>query len=111
MTETRASVAVRPVIGFARETPVGASSILSVDLVPVGDDWPPGQEEEIVECLLDATPLFDQRPLDDGVIVVHRFGGSYGPARFLLTAREAGEGGITIGFTNQWGIPFDHVRI
>jgi hypothetical protein len=56
--------------------------------------------------MLDTSPLFSNKPVGEPAVVLHRFGGSYGAAEFLLTAtQEEMEGEIRITLVNGWGVP------
>lgn len=46
------------------------------------------------------------KAIGEPAVVLHRFGGSYGAAKFLLTAaQEDMEGEIRIALVNAWGVP------
>ena len=118
MTESAAStLSIEPVISWPREAVPGKQYLLTVDLrTSLADgDWPfPGEEVEF-RCLLDAYPLFVSEPLDDPVLVVHRFGGTYRPVRYLLNAQsfpadEAPEA-VYLSLTTRWGVPVRTVRL
>lgn len=100
---------VEPIISYPREAESGKSYLLSIDLRPLitpEDKWPLESEECAIYCLLNTAPLFSNRPLGDTAVVIHRFGGSYGPARFLLTAADEEVAGmIRITLVNGWGVP------
>ena len=100
--------AVKPILSYPRSVEAGKTYLMTIDLQPLQShkDWAYGEEEVTVFCLLNAAPLFEVEPLDPAV-VIHKFGGSYGPARFLLTATTASEGIIQITLANGWGVPMD----
>jgi len=101
-------IAVQPIINYPREAEVGQKYLMTIDLRPasVGDDWPYGDEEYAVYCMLDTEPLFSYEPLGEPAVVLHRFGGTYGSARFLLTAKRLGtKGSIRVTLVNGWGMP------
>lgn len=104
-----AGVSVSPLLQFPRLAEFGKTYLFTIDLRPQQsfDSWPyPDEEEVIVYCLLNTIPLFHCEPLGEPSLVLHRFGGTYGPARFLLTAsQEAREGVITITLVNRFGVP------
>lgn len=104
-----AGVSVSPLLQFPRLAEFGKTYLFTIDLRPQQsfDSWPyPDEEEVIVYCLLNTVPLFHCEPLGEPSLVLHRFGGTYGPARFLLTALdEAQEGVITITLVNRFGVP------
>ena len=100
---------VEPIISYPREAESGKSYLLSIDLRPFmtpEDKWPLANEECTIYCLLNTAPLFSNRALGEPAVVIHRFGGSYGPARFLLTAAdEEMVGMIRVTLVNGWGVP------
>ncbi|MBD2770884.1 CHAT domain-containing protein [Iningainema sp. BLCCT55] len=67
--------------------------------------------------MLETAPLFSSKPVGEPAVVLHRFGGSYGAAKFLLTAaQEEIEGEIRVTLVNGWGVPvrvitLDNVKI
>ena len=107
---------VEPLISYPHEAQVGKSYLMTIDLrlVTLPETWPYDDEEYPVWCHLDTMPLFSHKPLSEGerAVVLHRFGGTYGPAKFLLTAaREAMRGKIHITLMNKWGSPIDYIPI
>jgi hypothetical protein len=107
---------VEPVISYPHAAQVGKSYLMTIDLrlVTLPETWPYDDEEYPVWCHLDTMPLFSHKPLSEGerAVVLHRFGGTYGPAKFLLTAaREAMKGTIHITLMNKWGSPIDYIPI
>jgi hypothetical protein len=107
MSSDSGLIAVRPVLSYPRRARAGQTYLLTIDLL--GDDgapWPYPQEEYVVYCLLRTLPLFEHRALGSGGVVLHRFGGTYGPAQFLLTACDVEqEGTIRVTLVNGWGVP------
>lgn len=82
--------------------------MLTVDLRIPSDaaPWPYDAEEYPILCMVDAGPLFTSKPVGEPAVILHRFGGTYGPATFLLVAGEKeGEGTIRVTLANQWGTP------
>ena len=107
---------VEPLISYPHEAQVGKSYLMTIDLrlVTLPETWLYDDEEYPVWCHLDTMPLFSHKPLSEGerAVVLHRFGGTYGPAKFLLTAaREAMRGTIHITLMNKWGSPIDYIPI
>ncbi|MBD2519819.1 hypothetical protein H6G93_33725 [Nostoc sp. FACHB-973] len=79
---------------------------MTIDLQSSEDEWPYEEEEYPIYCMLDTSPLFSCQPLGESAVVLHRFGGSYGAAEFLLTAaQEEMQGEITVTLVNGWGVP------
>lgn len=109
------SITLEPVVSYPRVARPGGRYLLSVDLrhdVP-SDRWPYAEEEYPLTCLLDTLPLFSHRAMGDATVVVHRHGGSYGPAVFLLTAAAGGEmtGTIRITLVTQGGLPAEVLEL
>ncbi|MFI5473500.1 caspase domain-containing protein [Streptomyces cacaoi] len=81
---------VEPRVTWPRSVVSGEPFLVSVDLALVGDasdPWPFEGEEIEFTCVLDGARHFRVEAVHDASLVVHRFGGSYGPAQFLVTAR------------------------
>ncbi len=108
---------VEPIISYPREAEVGKTYLMTVDLRQPLEEWPYDEEEYTISCLVDTMPLFSNEPVGEPAIVLHRFGGSYGPATFLLmAAQKEMEGTIRINLVNGWGMPIrvitlDNVRV
>lgn len=104
---------LRPTVTWPRDMTVGRHHLVEVDLAFVASDgtsaeWPLEEAEECVyTCLLDGDGDFDLWAVHDGSVVLHRFGGSYGPAEFVVTPRRQTTGGrsLWLTFVNQWGVP------
>jgi Trypsin-like peptidase domain len=103
------SLAVQPILAFPREAETGRQYLFTVDLRPQlsGDQWPyPEREEIVVRCRVNGGTAFRAERVGDGAVVIHRFGGSYGPARFLLSALEGAQSGlIKVTLFNAHGFP------
>lgn len=109
-------ILIEPVIHFPGEAQVGQSYLMTIDIhmVTSPDEWPYEEEEYPVSFLLNTMPLFSHEPIGDGdpSVIIHRFGGTYGPATFLLTAaQEEMAGNIGVLLVNKWGIPIEQVSI
>ncbi|WNI29273.1 FxSxx-COOH system tetratricopeptide repeat protein [Streptomyces sp. ITFR-6] len=105
---------IEPVVGWLSEVGPGVVQCVGVDLRgPLnarneedGEAWPYEEEELAFSVSLDGAPHFVCEVLDDPGLVLHRFGGTYGPARFLVTAGTAtGPGVLRLTISNQWGAP------
>lgn len=101
------SIELQSRISYPREPRSGSRYLVSVDLDHAlsPEAWPYPGEEYPVTCFLDAAPRFKQEAAGDATIVVHRFGGSYGPAQFWLTAGEPGAAEIRLVLVNSAGVP------
>ncbi|MGW1885167.1 FxSxx-COOH system tetratricopeptide repeat protein [Streptomyces sp. NPDC001970] len=105
---------IEPVVSRPHEADAGSTYLVTVDLrgplAPDGSDSPaawPGPGEELTFTVgLDGSPHFVCEVLDDPGVVLHRYGGTYGPARFVVTAgRTPGPAALWLTINNQWGMP------
>jgi hypothetical protein len=108
---------LKPVIGYPSEAQVGRSYLMTIDIQLARPDssWPYPEEEYVLSLILDTHPFFSYRPLGDRdpSLVLHRFGGTYGPAEYLLTAAPTAVAPGTFGitFVNGWGLPIAHLEL
>jgi hypothetical protein len=111
------TIRLRPIISYPRRAQAGKSYLMTIDLQleAPGAPWPFPEEEYAISCILDTQPYFSYEPLEgrEPAIVLHRFGGSYGPAQYMLTAapHELPKGAISITFTNPYGIPIAYTEL
>ena len=101
---------VRPLVSWPRRARTGGRYMMTIDLEPGNQaaPWPYDEEEIAVHCVVDAAPLFTTEAVDDTAVVLHRFGGTYGPVRYLLTAaRRPMKGAIHLTLLNDAGMPVD----
>ncbi|MBD2610201.1 AAA family ATPase [Nostoc punctiforme FACHB-252] len=100
------ALSIQPIISYPRQAQVGKTYLMTIDLQSSSDEWPYEEEEYPIYCILDTSQLFSCQPLGEPAVVLHRFGGSYGAAEFLLTAaQEKMQGEITVTLANAWGMP------
>ncbi|MFF4116181.1 FxSxx-COOH system tetratricopeptide repeat protein [Streptomyces sp. NPDC001714] len=114
MNGDASSLLVEPLVGWPRRATAGQSYLVTVDLNgPTGEDaWPYEEEEFDFGVALDGAPYFVCEALSEPSVVLHRFGGTYGPARFVVTAGTAtGPGTIWLTITNRWGVPVRTVEL
>ncbi|NEO22247.1 hypothetical protein [Moorena sp. SIO4A5] len=106
-------ISVEPMISYPRKAQVGKNYLMTIDLQLSKDsEWHYEEEEYPVHCMLETSPLFSSKPVGEATIVLHRFGGSYGPAKFLLKAAQIEmEGKIKIILVNRWGVPIRVLRL
>ena len=110
-TVISSELTVEPILQYPRIAKVGTAFLLTVDLKPLqyGDTWAyPDIEEVPVRFIINAGTLFRVEFLGEPVAIVHRYGGTYSPARFLLTPEpnSLGESGkVRITLTNRFGMP------
>ncbi len=112
------AIKLKPIISYPREAQVGKTYLMSIDveLESLDTSWPYLEEEEyVISFILDTRPFFSYEPLADREpsIVLHRFGGTYGPAEYLLTAstHEVQRGMMGITFINGWGVPIARMEL
>ncbi|MEU2021007.1 FxSxx-COOH system tetratricopeptide repeat protein [Streptomyces sp. NPDC016469] len=112
MTRDARPLLIEPVVGWLSEVEPGLVQCVSVDLRgPLdahgdtdGDAWPYDEEELTFSVALEGAPHFVCEAIEDPGLVLHRFGGTYGPATFLVTAGpSAGAGVLRLTIFNQWG--------
>ncbi|BBC24154.1 P-loop NTPase fold protein [Pseudanabaena sp. ABRG5-3] len=109
MTDTL-PLLIQPVIRYPKEAEVGKTYLMEIDLqIPEsGFDWQYEEEEYLIYCMVNARNLFTVTSVGEPSIMLHRFCGTYGSAKFLLEADiEEKSGSLTIVFVNQWG---NHIR-
>ena len=112
MTDLSRAIAVKPIITYPREAQVGKTYLMTIDLQPEENfEWQYDEEEYPIYCSVD-TDLFSSKPVGEPVVVLHRFGGSYGEAKFLLTAfcRET-TGEIRVTLVNKWGVLIKSLKL
>ncbi|MCA9947094.1 MAG: trypsin-like peptidase domain-containing protein, partial [Anaerolineales bacterium] len=107
-------ITIHPVISYPREAEVGKTYLMSIDIQTEYDaeTWPYEREDFALHCILDTKPLFNHKAFGEPVIVLNRFGGTYGPATFLLTTATAPqEGAITVTLVNEQGFPLHQMTL
>src|SRR5690242_9412574 len=95
---------LEPMLTFPREGEVEKTYLFTIDMRASGPlaAWPYKQTEEVtIYFFVDAGDCFKVEPLGEPAVVLHRFGGTYGPAKFLLRASsKEGEGQIRVTYAN-----------
>ena len=103
-------VVLEPVVSWPREVELGRNYLVTVDIRSAAglESWPYDEEQFELSCVLDAQPYLDTNVIDDPVLVLHRFGGTYRPVRFVVSAQRLPphEGLIEIwlSYVNRWGV-------
>ena len=109
-TVIAAELTVEPILQYPRLVEVGTAFLLTINLKPqqFGDTWTyPELEEVPIRCIINSGTLFKVEFLGEPVVIVHRYGGTYSPARFLLTPEpnSLGKSGkIRITLANRFGL-------
>src|SRR5579885_3503904 len=111
-------IQIRPIINYPREAQTGQTYLMSIDVQLASPDatWPFPEEEYPITFILNTQPYFRYESLNgerEPGIVLHRFGGTYGPAQYLLTAseQEVKPGHISITFLNGWDVPMTYLEL
>jgi geranylgeranyl diphosphate synthase, type I len=103
-------LAIQPIVSYPQEAQLGKTYLMTIDLrhSGYGNEWPYREEEYTIYCLVDTAPLFHSKPVGEPAVILHRFGGTYGPASFYLTAhQETTQGSMRITLVNEWGMPIN----
>ncbi|MER5395334.1 FxSxx-COOH system tetratricopeptide repeat protein [Streptomyces sp. NPDC002599] len=103
---------IEPVVAWPHSAETDCDYLVTVDLRgPLAEDdsdaeWPYPDEEFAFTVALDGSPHFVCTALDEPSVVLHRFGGTYGPANFRVTTGPVpGPAALWLTVTNQWGVP------
>lgn len=81
---------IEPIVRWPRRMTPGLAYLVEVDLVHAGHGtWPYDDEELTFTIMLSGGPWITVEALGDSALILHRFGGTYGPARFVAVADEA----------------------
>jgi hypothetical protein len=105
-------LSVKPIIHYPRVAQVGKTYLMTIDLeVEAGAEWQYEEEEYPIYCTVDSE-LFNSNPVGEPVVVMHRFGGSYGEANFLLTASSHPcPSNINIHLINRYGVSLQSISL
>lgn len=111
MIEPQAEIGIQPLVNWPRTVEAGHSYGISVDLrLTDPAAWPYDEEELVVGCMIDGRPTCRVLALGDAGVVLHRFGGSYGPAQFLVEVPEEqtdfADAALWLTLTTAGGVPF-----
>ena len=86
---------------------------MTVDLeIPSGAPWPYDEEEVLIRCVVSVSEACGIEPTGKPAVVLHRFGATYGPARFLVTAYEPVEdAALELTLLSRAGMPIAHFQL
>ncbi|GAA2160138.1 VMAP-C domain-containing protein [Actinomadura napierensis] len=106
MATTTLGLEVEPVVRWPRRMTPGTTYLVEADLRLAGDGgWPYEEEEFSFTFLLDGGPGIAVEAIGESTLVLHRFGGTYGPVRFAAVAGEhAGPGALWLSLLTPRGI-------
>ena len=111
------SVALTPVVSWPREAAPGGRYLVIVDLqLNTGTaSWPYPDEEYVVGLMLSGRSHLAVSSLGNTSVVLHRFGGTYGPARFVVSVDDAAATGVRtalwLTLISAGGIPFHTAQL
>lgn len=119
MPQEQKQIALQPIVNYPHEMQIGKTYLMTIDLKTpdLQEDWPYEEEEYPVYCFVDSSPSLTHEALGTPAVIIHRFGGTYGPAKFLLrTKNKENEGQIRISLENKYGaalqlLKLDHIRL
>lgn len=98
---------VQPIIHYPAKGYVGERYLMTVDLrLAEHSPWPFEKEEIEIALLLDTAPFYAHESPELGGqegLVLHRFGGTYGHAEWILTAADHPVPAGTIRIVFLWG--------
>jgi hypothetical protein len=106
--ETPGQLWLEPIVHWHRDMTAERNHLVTVDLrlADPAQLWPYDEEEFPFTCMLDGADDFSVAAIHDASVLVHRFGGSYGPASFVVTPRETeGERSLWLTIVSPRGIP------
>ena len=115
-------ISVQPVISYPREAEIGKTYLMEIDLKQTGDfgEWTYEEEEYPIyfrvdtysDSREDTTAIFKIKTISEPAVILHRFGGTYGAAKFLLTAASKEmKGEIRVTLVNGWGVSLKMLRL
>jgi len=111
------AIDLKPIVSYPREAQAGETYLMTIDvqLGRPGETWPYPEEEYPISFILDTQPYFSYEPLDghERSVVLHCFGGTYGPVQYVLTATEQAvePGYIYVTLINGGGLPIGHLEL
>jgi len=111
------AIKLKSLISYPVEAQSGKKYLLTIDvqLDEVGALWPYPEEEYEISLQLNLHPFFSYQALtgDTSTLILHRFGGSYGAAEFILTANteEVPKDNIKITFRNASGLTIAYFEL
>ena len=99
---------IEPVVSRPHTARAGGTYLVTVDLRgPAEPDvWPYDEEEFAFGIALDGGPQLVCEAIGHPGVVLHRFGDTYGPARFVVTAGpRSGTAVLRLSVSNSFGVP------
>ena len=110
---------IKPKISYPRVVNINSTYLMTIDLQPEEEfAWEVDEEEYPVYCSLESE-LFNCSPIREPIVLLHRFGGNYGSANFLISvsknisdeAKQQSSDQINIVLSNKYGVSFKSITI
>ncbi|MFD6313224.1 tetratricopeptide repeat protein, partial [Streptomyces nigra] len=113
---SQALVPLVPVVSWPRVLQPGQRYLVTVDIRLDTDapPWPYDREEFAIGCMLEGGSGMTVEALGATTVVLHRFGGTYGPARFLTQLEAPAPQDtpqLTLTLITEGGVPFHTVQL
>lgn len=111
------SVLLKPLVSWPEEIETGRKYLVTVDVEfdTESSSWPYDTEEYAIGCMVEGDPHLAVESVGDTTLVLHRFGGTYGPARFVTYAvgdsRPDRDTELRLTLVTSGGVPFRSVRL
>jgi tetratricopeptide (TPR) repeat protein len=111
------SVRLKPLVSWPEEVEAGRRYLVVVDVeFDTGSSpWPYDTEEYEIGCMLEGESGLAVESVGDTTLVLHRFGGTYGPARFVTRAvggaGSAEDSALHLTLITAGGVPFRSERL
>lgn len=106
---TSQSVLLRPKVAWPRRLSAGQRYLVTVELEHSNiEDWPYDDEEYPITCVLAGDPDMEIRAVGSPIAMLHRFGGSYEPVRFLISTpheNRRAERSLVLTLVSAGGVP------
>ena len=116
IAQEQSAIRLKPIVSYPREAKVGERYLFTIDVQLTEDSpWPYQEEEFEISFILETSPFFTHEPVGEHEpgLVLHRYGGTYGAAEYLLTAakKTVAPGKIKVTLLNGWGLPIAHLEL
>ncbi|MEV6941035.1 tetratricopeptide repeat protein [Streptomyces sp. NPDC051172] len=111
------SVSLKPLVSWPRSVEDGRKYLVTVDVEfdTESSPWPYDTEEYEIGCMLEGGSRLTVESAGDTTLVLHRFGGTYGSARFVVYATREGPAGLQtelrLTLITAGGVPFRSERL
>jgi hypothetical protein len=82
--------------------------LVTVDVESVDSpaEWPYEREEYPIGCVVESRPWGVVEALGSSLLIVHRFGGTYGPVRYALNVDHRPPNSLRLTLLTAGGVPF-----